>query len=427
MHSWALHENSLDEVPIPSNTPGLRSSFDVPNVYDSCFGLAVSPGNLAVAVVHSFDSCLLNPMYQERSQKGAVEFLWIGGQQLDLILSRFPNFDIEAFPGFDEKELISWSSNVLWSLNQYHNMDKPLVFWDVLAALSAFKQFVPKFVDYILLKLMGLFFGSKFDFSVLSSEIFKLLPSMKLRQLQILNVVVRHVVLKDLGTGHIDSRSQDSQECKDVEGQNTYWSRLLQHSEREIRERILSMNFSAILKLDSCLAIDFCKFRFWTPVGLNQMMKWVKINADATKDHLIVSAQEVEKIEKRRLSSMCEYVEEEKCSFCSAAVPFESAEDAVCCGVTNDVEVGKRHKLTRCAVSMVVCCPITPPWFCISCKRRVSNLAPPSLFSLSKYPSDFQPAPDSTISETPTKPFCPFCGILLQRLQPEFLLSPSPV
>lgn len=29
MHSWTLHENSLDEVPIPSNTPGLRSSFDV--------------------------------------------------------------------------------------------------------------------------------------------------------------------------------------------------------------------------------------------------------------------------------------------------------------------------------------------------------------------------------------------------------------
>lgn len=218
---------------------------------------------------------------------------------MDLIFSKFPDFDIEAFPGFDERELISWNNYILWSLDQHHNMDKPLVFWDVLAALSAFKQFVPKFVDYVLLKLMGLFFGSKFDLSVLSSEIFELLPSMKSRQLQIFNVIIRHVVLKDLSAGHSDSRNQDFQECKEVEEQNTFWSRLLEHSEKEIRERILSMNFSAILKLDSCLATDFCKFRCWTPTGLNQMMKWVKTNRHATKDHLIVSAQKVGKIEKR--------------------------------------------------------------------------------------------------------------------------------
>lgn len=218
---------------------------------------------------------------------------------MDLIFSTFPDFDIEASPGFDERELISWNKNILWSIDQHHNMDKPLVFWDVLAALSAFKQFVPKFVDYVLLKLMGLFFGSKFDLSVLSSEIFELLPSMKSRQLQILNVIIRHVVLKDLSAGHSDSRNQDFQECKEVEEQNTFWSRLLEHSEKEIRERILSMNFSTILKVDSCLASDFCKFRCWSPSGLNQMMKWVKTNRHATKDDLIVSAQKVGKIEKR--------------------------------------------------------------------------------------------------------------------------------
>jgi hypothetical protein len=80
MHSWILHGSSLCEVPIPANTPHLRSSTDVccclfwsplffflnifiqflqnvknslqlPNEFISCIGLAMSPGNLVVAVV----------------------------------------------------------------------------------------------------------------------------------------------------------------------------------------------------------------------------------------------------------------------------------------------------------------------------------------------------------------------------------------
>ncbi|KAL7003781.1 hypothetical protein U1Q18_004926 [Sarracenia purpurea var. burkii] len=51
VHSWILHDYVLHEVPFPSNTPGVKSFHDVPNVFDSSFGLAVSPGNLVVAVV----------------------------------------------------------------------------------------------------------------------------------------------------------------------------------------------------------------------------------------------------------------------------------------------------------------------------------------------------------------------------------------
>lgn len=79
MRSWILHGSSLCEVPIPANTPHLRSSTDVcvtffrsplfflfvfiqflqnlknslqlPDAFISCIGLAVSPGNLVVAVV----------------------------------------------------------------------------------------------------------------------------------------------------------------------------------------------------------------------------------------------------------------------------------------------------------------------------------------------------------------------------------------
>lgn len=68
MHSWILHGNSLREEPIPLNTLGVKSSTNVPNVFDSCFGLAVSPANMVVAVARSFDADLLNPMYQASTQ-----------------------------------------------------------------------------------------------------------------------------------------------------------------------------------------------------------------------------------------------------------------------------------------------------------------------------------------------------------------------
>uniref|UniRef100_A0A2K1XFZ1 Uncharacterized protein n=1 Tax=Populus trichocarpa TaxID=3694 RepID=A0A2K1XFZ1_POPTR len=42
------------------------------------------------------------------------------------------------------------------------------------------------------------------------------------------------------------------------------------------------------------------------------------------------------------------------------------------------------------------------------------------------YPSDFKYLTESSVKEIPTKPLCPFCGILLQRSQPDFLLSASP-
>lgn len=115
-----------------------------------------------------------------------------------------------------------------------------------------------------------------------------------------------------------------------------------------------------------------------------------------------------------------EYVATEHCCYCSASVPFESPEVAFCQGV------GQAHKLARCAVSMELC-PTTPVWFCTCCHRRVYRLAPETLFALPGYPLDFKSSTESSDSNVSSKPLCPFCGILLQRLQPEFLLSASPV
>ncbi|KAK4754171.1 hypothetical protein SAY87_002275 [Trapa incisa] len=78
---WSVNENCISEIPISSNTPGPRALGDLPSAFYSCHGVAVSPGNLVLAMVRSFDSDLLNPMYQSRSLKAAVEFFWIGGQE----------------------------------------------------------------------------------------------------------------------------------------------------------------------------------------------------------------------------------------------------------------------------------------------------------------------------------------------------------
>ena len=122
--------------------------------------------------------------------------------------------------------------------------------------------------------------------------------------------------------------------------------------------------------------------------------------------------------ERNRLQSS-EYVATERCCYCSASVPFESLEVAFCLGV------GRSHKLARCAVSMNIC-PPTPTWFCMCCHRRVFKLSPVTLFTLSNYPLDLNSTTESSTLVS-SKPLCPFCGILLQRLQPDFLLSASPV
>lgn len=125
---------------------------------------------------------------------------------------------------------------------------------------------------------------------------------------------------------------------------------------------------------------------------------------------------------------MCDYDAEEQCSFCSAAIPFESPEIASCEGVecSSDQEATQQHKLTRCAVSMKVC-PLTTLWFCMCCRRRASNLPPLQLFIMNNYPSDFPSFVKPLINNLLPNPLCPFCGISLQRLQPDFLLSISPV
>ncbi|XP_052207488.1 uncharacterized protein LOC127811554 isoform X2 [Diospyros lotus] len=429
VHYWILHDNFLSEAPIPSDTPGGKSSNDVPNVFDSCFGLAVSPGNLAVAMARSFDTDLLNPMYQQRSHKAAVEFFWIGGQQLDILSIRDPDFNVEAFSGFSEEKLFYWKHNVLWSLHQYKNVDKPLVVWDIIAALLAFKQSLPKYVEHVLAEWLVSCFGIQSGLPIAETllQAPTLLSKISSRCLHLLNVICRHVVLAELKAENINCNQKDLEVlCGNEAGYLSLWLELLLCSERELRERLVAFSFSAILSPISHSSTTFGNI-CWRPVGVAQMEQWVALNNDHIGNLLKLLAAEVGKLKKSKHHTMSESVAEEQCSYCSSPVPYESPEVAFCQGVNcSGGGAGPSHKLFRCAASVQVC-PTTPSWFCSSCQRWVSKLAPQALFKLPSYPSHLNFSTESSNLELLQKPLCPFCGILLQRLQPVFLLSLSPV
>ncbi|KAF8018481.1 hypothetical protein BT93_H3382 [Corymbia citriodora subsp. variegata] len=414
VRSWMFDRNTLFEVPIPSAIPSQRGLIDVPNVFHSCFGVAVSPGNLVMAMVRSFDSYVLNPMYQARSQKAAVEFLWMVGQRSDI--SSTQKFNCEAFSGVSEEVLAWWKSNILWSLQQYECFVKPLVMWDIIAALLAINQSAPHFVDDLLIEWLSSSFmesRSKLSREKVLADFSQRLSKLTSRHLHLLNVICRRVILSDI-------KADLGTMCENQEEQVMFWMDLLSTSERELRERLVSINF-ACSSLISHNDANMSPSGYWYPSGLAQMEQWV--GRDQVRDQLRLLVPQAHLYEKRLDS--CDRVKEENCPYCSASVPFESPEVAYCEGANSNGNVGQRHKLVRCAVSMQIC-PTTPLWYCICCHRRASKLAPEPLFTMVEYPENFNSLAGSSL-RVASKPLCPFCGILLQRHQPEFLLSTVPV
>ncbi|KAK3042074.1 hypothetical protein RJ639_001776 [Escallonia herrerae] len=423
--SYDAHDHIVTGLAWAFEGSCLYSCSQVPYAFDSCFGLAVSPGNMVVAVARSFDADLLNPMYQARTQKAAVEFFWIGGQALDNLSNRSPDFDVEAFP---VEELVCWDYNILWSLNFYQHLDRPVVMWDIVAALLAFKQSAPEYVEHIIVRWVRSFVGSELGLSPakILPNASRFLSNLSSRQLHLLNIVSRCVVLGEVKAERLDCKNQSLKRLCDFEEEEmTLWVELLDRSEKELQQRLVGFSFSAGSNLGSHSSSFVCKPRYWQPVGLAQMEQWVAINHDQEKDDLKLLGAELRKLNKSWLHMISVYIVEEQSTYCSAPVPFESAKAAVCQGVECDGVV-QNHKLSRCAVSMQVC-PNVPSWYCVCCNRWASKLAPHTLFSMARYPADFNLYFKTSTVEILSKPLCPFCGVLLQRLQPEFLLSASPV
>ncbi|CAN1837619.1 hypothetical protein LINPERHAP1_LOCUS35155 [Linum perenne] len=418
VRSWVLRGKSFCEVPIPPNLPGQTGSDDIPNALLSCLGVVSSPGNLMVAMVRDFDIELLEHMYEARAQKAVVEFFWIGGQSSESNPSSSTEFYQETFPEFPPNDLAAWESNTLWSLKQYEDLDKPLVVWDITAALLGFKESIPKYLDYLLVKwLSTTFLGQYIDRPLceILTDVLDSLPKASTRQLHLLNILTRRVILSKLKAEEINSNASADTDISVHDKTLQFSLQTLVRSERELRERLVGLSFAAFSGTTSDSATTSSQPESWSPFGIIQMTQWATLNHTHVKDQLNVLASEVQKHNTRNAT--------EKCTFCTASVPFESPESATCSGsetVGGDLQ---RHELPRCAVSMQVC-PATPLWFCKCCHRRVHKLAPDHLFKMPIFPKEFTLA---SPVERSSRPFCPFCGILMQRLLPDFLLSSQPV
>ncbi|XP_065001685.1 uncharacterized protein LOC135634895 isoform X3 [Musa acuminata AAA Group] len=421
VQSWVLHGDSLHKVTFPSKFPGFRNSTNLSLVSDQCFGLALSPGGLTIAVVRSFDVNLLHQMYQARTQKAVIEFFWAGGQSLEIS----PDNTGESTLALSERDLSCWESNILWSLQYFEDAENPLVLWDSLAALLEFNKSSPSFVENLLFKwISGWFSCHLSDDSIdkILLHVVSMLSEISSRKIFLLNIICRRLMISDAKADMHNGEQLKSSEPKN-EGKLAPWSNLLVNNELELQQRAVSFTFRAVLNHASDSSDPFQVGKKWFPVGVAQMECWVLLNAGLVHNQLNILGSELRGLGSR-ISSICEYVKEESCSFCSTPVPFESADVAWCEGHKLDCSGSKeRHRLSRCAVSMRLCSVAAPMWFCICCHRSATDTMPQTFFMMSEPPS----GTDDEMKLDFCRPLCPFCGILLQRSMLEFLLSPSPV
>ncbi|WOK99671.1 hypothetical protein Cni_G08383 [Canna indica] len=421
--SWVLDGDFLHKSTFPLKFPGFENSTNLLNVSDQCFGLALSPGGLMLAAVRSFDSHLLHQMYQARTQKAVVEFFWTGGQSFENSVEN----TTESSTVLSERDLLCWESNILQSLRKFEDAEKPLVLWDILAALLDLKKSNPKFVDNLLLKWISSWFSSFLSGDSIDKILFhtqSMMPNISSRRIYLLNIVCRRLMLSKAKAGVLNGEQLTWDEPKN-EGKFNVWNNLLVNNEVELQQRIVAFTFRAVLSHASCPSDMFSVGKKWFPLGVAQMECWILLNMGLVRNQLNVLRSEVRELGSR-INSVCEYINKETCSFCSAPVPFESADVAWCEGNNLNSSSKESHKLLRCAVSMKLCSIQSPMWFCMCCHRWVANIMPYAFFDMPN--SVLAPGNDRGPSVPNTlRPLCPFCGILLQRSMPEFLLSSSPV
>lgn len=409
---WISRDNHLEEIPVHSNFPELKESTDLSEVSDRCFGLTLAPGEQMLAVVRSLDLNLLNQMYQVRTQKAVVEFIWVGGQFVGIPLDRRIDICSPQSAILSSDNFLWWGSNILWSLKRYENVKNGLVLWDVVAALQGFKKFAPAFLETLLHIWASSIFRDDpqcVAINASSGQWHDMMPYVSLRKLHLLNIICRKVML-----GNHAQYGPGAENGNDATAE--FWNTLLIRSEREVRERLVGFTFAAVLKRIAYLSKGTSTENNWFPVGVSQMDSWVSMNDEVHKQ--LQSIRSKIKDLGSRINSACEYSIEEICPYCSAPVQFEMPDAAIC---------RERHTLSRCKASMRVCSVLQPLWHCVCCGGMVDKLLAESFFTMEASPLDANYNEGLLDLWGASVPLCPFCGIKLQRSMPAFLLSTSPV
>lgn len=368
-----------------------------------------------------------------------VEFIWIGGQFVGIPLDRRIDVSNPQSAILSSSNFLWWGSNILWSLKNFENVEKSIVLWDVVTALQGFKKYAPAFLETLMdIWISALFSDDPKCVSINAPSYLRhdILPSVSLRKLHLLNIICRKVMLSDHAQ-HGPGAENGNDMATD------FWNTLLIRSERELRERLVGFTFAAVLKRTAYLLKGTSTENSWFPIGVAQMGSWVSMNGEEVHNQLSYLRSRIKDLGNRyvllnqssashfrmwniksqlifycRIGLACEYSVEESCPYCSAPVHLESTDLAVC---------GERHTLSRCRASMLLSSVLQPAWHCVCCGGMVDKLLPESFFATRASPWDAYNDEGSLDLSGAAVPLCPFCGILLQRQMPVFLLSTSPV
>uniref|UniRef100_M0W6Z5 Transducin/WD40 repeat-like superfamily protein n=1 Tax=Hordeum vulgare subsp. vulgare TaxID=112509 RepID=M0W6Z5_HORVV len=370
-----------------------------------------------IAVVRTLDPNLLDQMYQARTQKAVVEFIWIGGQFLGLPLEK----GIHICSQQSATNFLWWGSNIFWSLKKYENGERELILWDIIVALQLLKKSAPTFLETLMHRWVSSLFSYDQCDSIIISHRSRndVISKASLRKLHLLNIVCRKVMLS--------GRPQYSPGGE--EGNNAatdLWTNLLVSSEAELQERLVAFTFASVLGRIAYLLKGAYNDNLWFPVGIGQMDSWVSMNSGEVHDQLKSLKSSIKDLGSR-IDSVCEYSVEETCPYCSAPVRFESPDVAFCGSGDPAMVPAERHKLSRCAASMRLCSVLQPAWHCACCGGMVDKLVPETFFTMAASPLDADHDSESLCLSAHAVPLCPFCGITLQRSTPAFLLSVSPL
>lgn len=212
-------------------------------------------------------------------------------------------FDAEKFPDLSKKEFVHWESSMSWSLNKFKNLNKPMVVWDVVAALVAFRQSIPEYVDYILLKWLASSYlqcNEELSAPKILLRVSRNVSTFSTRQLHLLNVICRRVVLSELMQDQVNNELQNLEKLNDDEDEkDILWKELLLSSERDLRQRLIGLSLFACAKLPS---LSITKYRpgYWYPVGLVEMQQWVRYNHENLRESVKGIASEEAGIHHRR-------------------------------------------------------------------------------------------------------------------------------
>ncbi|KAG6550067.1 hypothetical protein Mapa_008023 [Marchantia paleacea] len=417
---WELLKAELRPVSFPdwsavfpiAMSPDLCSS----DAMQSFFGVALSHNCLALATVRDLDSDVLDQMYQARSQKAVLQMFWLGSTPTEIKR----NVGSVKGKGMTPNDIARWRVSVVSALQHLEDTKAPLVLWDVMTALSLLRQAVGGEVVVGTLS-EWLLSWTRGEDAVCAVEIpesqarnfEKAVSEASCRQLHILNVIYRRILLVHLKPEAINTSTSKyippTQTASTVTKEEKLWRKCVYLVEHELRQRLIYLRLCKAAHEEE-------ELKQVQKDGLSDTLltvNWVLENSSSVLPELSKVATQLRKSHRNLCRSLSD-----SCPYCESTVAFESPEFASCQGSGD-----KKHLFRRCCVSMQVCAQ-TSQWYCRCCERRAIQQAPSLFFHLSLR-SQLREIASNAMRQSDTSPCCPFCGVLMHRLLPNFLLTPS--